>query len=378
MCHLHYYLIFNDCLTLKTQNLIFFCISSPDHIDCYVHSVTDIKKGPQKNYFGCTLQTKDQGVISALCFSPEKKSQFDDIKLKRSPVKIKNFRVSDKYGIKVLVDDTVKIEDVVEPGEFMPIANGDQEPVPIATLSKITLGQVVTIKAKVADISGVKIQIMDDKSKVNRQQTIIHDSSGSIKLTLWGKYTDTLEIGHTYLIKKVRVRKDKFGEIYVNSIKSGETSFNDTDDFATALAPITTTLVSPSVTECQMKLLGIHTINKHLVCCSCHKKANPIKNGKYAKCEGKMCALKQKVSTCGTSWYMKLYLQLKEDPTKKLALAAYDHIVRKLETLCPIPFDISDEEDITEALLDLGHLNVTFDSFENKIMEIDYQPEFDI
>ena len=260
----------------------------------------------------------------------------------------------------------------------MPIANGDQEPVPIATLSKITLGQVVTIKAKVADISGVKIQIMDDKSKVNRQQTIIHDSSGSIKLTLWGKYTDTLEIGHTYLIKKVRVRKDKFGEIYVNSIKSGETSFNDTDDFATALAPITTTLVSPSVTECQMKLLGIHTINKHLVCCSCHKKANPIKNGKYAKCEGKMCALKQKVSTCGTSWYMKLYLQLKEDPTKKLALAAYDHIVRKLETLCPIPFDISDEEDITEALLDLGHLNVTFDSFENKIMEIDYQPEFDI
>ena len=139
-------------LLSKHRTYNFFLYFSPDHIDCYVYSVTDIKKGLQKDYFGCTLQTKDQGVISALCFSPEKKSQFDEIKLKKSPVKIKYFRVSDKYGIKVLVDETVKIEDLVEPGEFMPIANGDQEPVSTATLSKITLGQVVTIKAKIADI----------------------------------------------------------------------------------------------------------------------------------------------------------------------------------------------------------------------------------
>ena len=213
------------------------------------------------------MYTSDKGSRGHLCtlLLTRKKSQFDGIKLKKLPVKIKNFRVSDKYGIKVLVDETVKIEDLVEPGEFMPIADEDQEPVSIATLSKITLGQIVTIKAKVADIAGVKIQIVNDKSEVNKQQTIIHDPSGSIKLTLWGKYTDKLEIGQTYLIKKVRVRKDKFEEIYVNSIKSGETSFYDTNYFATSLVPITTTLVSPSVTECEMKLLGIHTIQKRLV-----------------------------------------------------------------------------------------------------------------
>ena len=87
----------------------------------------------------------------------------------------------------------------------------------------------------------------------------------------------------------MRVRKDKFGEIFINSIKSGQTSIEEIAPFTDELAQITTTLENPSVTEAKMNVVAIQSLTRSLVCLSCRKRAVPTRSGKPAICENKSC-----------------------------------------------------------------------------------------
>ena len=319
--------------------------------------------------------------MSGVCFSPKKlKEKIDNIAENKSPVKIKNFKVNDKFGVKIVIDDA-DIEDLPEQSEFIaaPTVN-NQQPVPINMLSKITLGQSLNVKGQIAQLSPVKVQIMDDLSQVKKQESILHDTSGSIKFTLWGKHVDTVELDKTYNIKNVRVRKDKFGEIFINSIKSGQTSIEKIAPFTEELAQITTTLENPSVTEfeAKMNVVAIQSLTRSLVCLSFRKRAVPTRSGKSAICENKSCRAIQKLSACGTTYYMKIYLQPVEDPSKKFLLTAYDHIVRKLESQCPIAFSVCTDEEIIEAILELNKLEITFDNIENKLLNVHQVTTYEI
>ena len=157
--------------------------------------------------------------------------------------------------------------------------------------------------------------------------------------TCWHCRIDTVELNKTYHhIKNVYVRKDKFSEILINSIKSGQTSIEEVGPFTEELAQITTTLENPSVTEAGMNVVAVQSLTRSLVCLSCRKRAIPTKSGKSAICENKSCRTIQKLSACGTTYYMKIYLQPVKEPSKKFLLTAYDHTVRKLESQCPIAF----------------------------------------
>ena len=50
-----------------------------------------------KEYFNCTLQKKD-GVVRAVCFSPEKQNNVLQLGKSKSPVKIKNFQTKIYQG----------------------------------------------------------------------------------------------------------------------------------------------------------------------------------------------------------------------------------------------------------------------------------------
>jgi hypothetical protein len=58
-----------------------------------------VKKGALsgKEYFSCTLQKKD-GVMRAVCFSPEKQNNILQLGKSKSPVKIKNFQTKIYQG----------------------------------------------------------------------------------------------------------------------------------------------------------------------------------------------------------------------------------------------------------------------------------------
>ena len=64
----------------------------------------ELKQGPKKQYFHYEVQTEDN-LVPSICFSPEKKKQFDTVERKKSPIKLSSFQLSDKLGtLKIVVD----------------------------------------------------------------------------------------------------------------------------------------------------------------------------------------------------------------------------------------------------------------------------------
>ena len=74
----------------------------------------------------------------------------------------------------------------------------------ISSLNDLAGEQLVTIKAEVAQISGVKRIETQDQGRLNRQEVILRDVTGSIKAILWESSVDTLKENTTYTLKNLK------------------------------------------------------------------------------------------------------------------------------------------------------------------------------
>ena len=74
----------------------------------------------------------------------------------------------------------------------------------ISSLNDLAGEQLVTIKAEVAQISGVKRIETQDQGRLNRQEVILRDVTGSIKAILWQSRVDTLKENTTYILKNLK------------------------------------------------------------------------------------------------------------------------------------------------------------------------------
>ena len=74
----------------------------------------------------------------------------------------------------------------------------------ISSLNDLAGEQLVTIKAEVAQISGVKRIETQDQGRLNRQEVILRDVTGSIKAILWESSVDTLKENTTYILKNLK------------------------------------------------------------------------------------------------------------------------------------------------------------------------------
>lgn len=56
---------------------------------CYVHTVTPVQQSGKVKYTTCQLQTSENAMMKAICFSPEKTGPLKSAKASKSPIKIK-------------------------------------------------------------------------------------------------------------------------------------------------------------------------------------------------------------------------------------------------------------------------------------------------
>lgn len=77
----------------------------------------------------------------------------------------------------------------------------------VSNATTVCPGQEITLKAKVAHIYPAKAV---GKDNAMMQNAVVIDPTGTIKLTLWENYTNTVNQGSTYIFKNLSVRKDKF------------------------------------------------------------------------------------------------------------------------------------------------------------------------
>ena len=77
-----------------------------DKVEGYIHDVSHLGKGETKAYFDFKLQMESQ-TIRGVCFSPSKKHSFEEITMKKSPVKLTKFiRDKNKESTDILMNES--------------------------------------------------------------------------------------------------------------------------------------------------------------------------------------------------------------------------------------------------------------------------------
>ncbi len=115
-------------------------------MECFIRTLSPVKKAINSEYFHCTLQTEN-AAVRAVCFSPEKHEKFKTCEENKSPIRLENFKppeegrdliVSKFTRITPLVQDQVKFK-YSEQATALPTMNN------IASVHEVAKEQMVNI-----------------------------------------------------------------------------------------------------------------------------------------------------------------------------------------------------------------------------------------
>lgn len=296
-----------------------------------------------------------------MCFSPEKHTELKTMQQTKSPVKIQNFTHSknDENGdmmlnkyTKITPLDSTKItfpysEDLSATG----IA-------PISSIQNLAVEQLVSVKAQVARLSGVKVRQTQHQGTLKMQEAIVRDPTGFIKLTLWEDNVDTLELDKTYVLKNLRV-KSLNKENFLNTAKGEEFVHDATDAFQQECIAIDHESDFAETTV-SAKILGFNQVTRSLVCASCYKSVVPnVDDDDIGDCEG--CGMGQLMEDCSVKWYLRVLVQTTSEPSRKLHLSLFNTEVAKLLTIVDPTLNSQtiSQKDLEKAIL-RAKRNLTF------------------
>ena len=144
----------------------------------------------------------------------KRRGTLDALSEQRSPVKIKKFSVSNRYGRD---DAVINKYTTITPttATFDYVSQDDM--ITINSLRQLAPEQLVCIKGNVVQLTSTKTVVLQT-SNVKKQEGYIADPSGYIKVIFWGSLTDAVEEGSTYVFNKLRVKVSQ-NQMYLNTPK---------------------------------------------------------------------------------------------------------------------------------------------------------------
>ena len=223
-----------------------------------MHGVSPIKQRGATQYLNCSLQ-KETGVVKSVCFAVDKKELLENFAIQKSPVKIRKFTLNNRYGTEDVVIGKATTITPTEPSFSYKSLDTVHS---IGSLNQVALGQLIPIKAKVTQLSGVK-KVMINRAHVSKQEGFIVDPTGFIKLVLWGTHVNSVEEGDTYFFNKVRV-KELRGERYLNTPKTkDECTISQVEEFTTDLPAVDNV---STIKEIHGEIVGVVSIEKYIAC----------------------------------------------------------------------------------------------------------------
>ena len=155
------------------------------------------------------------------------------------------------------------------------------------------------------------------------------------------------------------------GERYVNTRKNEDDCIiTAAESFAESLPVVE---VVSTIKEITANILGVSHATKSQCCCSCSKKV-VFKKGNLAYCES--CKMAQNPSRCKSQWFLRMYAEGVGQPQEKVRLSVFNNMVYKLQNYCKRPSTMS-EDQLVEGILMLGSVNLTYDSQNNKLIDIE-------
>ena len=324
-----------------------------------------MKNSGKTKFFDCQVQTSEK-TVRGVCFSPEKKSEFDLAQFNKKPIVLKNFKVNNNFGNdNVVMNNKTQIGDsTLTEKEFKRVDIPDT--LDIISLTNVAPEQLVSFKAKVVNLGGVK-HFETQKGTFTKQEGFLIDPTGSTRIVLWGDYVGQLQQDMTYSFSGLRLKQID-GEKYVNTPKGNYFKFEISTAFDQTLPEVenVSQMINIDVT---IDVIGVTSLTKSHSCRACKRRLDiPNEKSVYGKCSN--CKMRQKVSAATASWFTKLYVQESCNRNNKLALTANSFILSKIHSLGDLDFHLVTEDEMMERLLDITSLSITYDPTNKKVIDV--------
>ena len=162
----------------------------------YIHSVSPMKraKTSKVKYFNYSLEKHDD-TLRGVCFSPQKYTEIKTLERTKSPVKLQNYKFSTNKDI--IIDQKSSLSPLEEIPFAMSKIMTANDVTNIVFLMNVTAEQIITLKAEVTHVASVKNIITQHHGQLQKQEVMLRDPTGTIKLVLWEQYVDALVVNTT-------------------------------------------------------------------------------------------------------------------------------------------------------------------------------------
>ena len=293
--------------------------------------------------FNFMIQGKRK-CLNFVCFEPEKKKALTD--LLGSPVKVKNTKTSKRS-----TDLQFTRNSEITPGGKLDFEIIDMENLTIASLTKLAVECVVTIKAKVQTRS----RELETSSGLPFQILSVSDQTDKIKVMLWGAtFVNKVLEGQTYLFNNVRIKTDKrYGGIQLGTTPTDNTTITLCEDLSDAVDGSVVLAQDDSITLTGSILMVSKSMVEYVTCKKCRKKIDGDVTGDMVfctTCDGDI--LKKKCKMMRVS-----KIDFEESETEKMHhLSMFSNVMDKL-----LSIDCSTiaQADLRLKLLQLPKLKIT-------------------
>lgn len=183
--------------------------SEDTSIIAYVHNLSPSKRnrGNTMSYCSLTLQTSDQANQEALLYSMAKRSLLLQNQSSRTPVKIRNYTLTEDKS-KIVINDMTNISapDLHE-YKFQYAALAQQQLTPSTVLDILNDHKEwddVAVRGKLISIKQART-VGSPKKRLRLAEATLADATGSIPLDIWESNIDELREGYVYEFQPVQV-----------------------------------------------------------------------------------------------------------------------------------------------------------------------------
>ena len=223
--------------------------------------------------------------------------------------------------------------------------------------------QFITVKAKLHSLGTVKKITTKLNKTLDKQERILIDPSGQMKILLWEDQVNSIRTGETYIFKNLRVKDNQYKEHHFNPPKGGNNySIAVTESYQEQLPEAG--VIPNTLVVAQRNICGVSNISKSKLCLICGNRGI-LKNDKLANCT--KCRMTVKVEFCIHEWQLKIHVLTSENKTVCISLLKSE--IGLLFSLCKLDAQCTEDE-LLENLLELSEVQIQYDSITCKLVDI--------
>ena len=334
----------------------------------YLHNLSPIKTSKSNNqYFDLQIQTSNE-VYRTVCFSPDKHSLLKRKLESSSPIKIHKYQLkkNERSGENDLIlNKRTKIEDPDDSETDFDYVSVKTETMQAtdATTEEIQDGAAHTLINIMGRLtfSGSKETLQVKGKTLTKQEAILTDNTGSIRVVLWEKDIPRVTTGTCYNITNMAVKEygvTKYLTLTRHStIESIQVNIDRQD----------TSDVKTETTQHQFPPDGVNYVQQFLACNKCHSKL--VNNAsKIIKCSE--CGLTQLKKKCQSKVLASILIKTDQETASYTlfndTMHQLFHIYEEQNPEIETTFEEMTEDDINVMLLTV-EANVLFNEKRNAV-----------